>query len=115
MDAETLARLQMALDDQNMMIEDLQMRLETAAMMAEMDAEPVEDANPIQIFGFLDFGYDQWFKRAKTIDQLSFLRPDDAGTFVFGNLNVILDAEPAAGWHAVAEIRYLLAPHGEDL
>lgn len=88
---------------------------ELAALTAEAPAETALAEQPVRIYGFMDFGLDKWFFRDPDDDGLLLLRPSDATTFVFGNLNLYLDANPVENVHSLIEIRLTLAPHGEEI
>jgi hypothetical protein len=59
----------------------------------------------------MDFGLDKWFAKQ---NGAGLLRPTDATTFVFGNLNVYLEATPIGDVRTMIELRFTLAPHGEE-
>ncbi len=87
---------------------------ETAALATEtVDASAA--STPLRVYGFMDFGLDKFFLSDPGDDGFALLRNTDASTFVFGNLNVYLDARPLERLHALIELRFSLAPHGEEL
>jgi hypothetical protein len=86
------------------------------AVAVESQIVPVEaEEERLRIFGFMDFGLDKFFLDDPDDDGLSLLRPTPATTFVFGNLNIYFDAIPLDHLHAMVEIRFSLAPHGEEV
>ncbi|HKU41412.1 MAG TPA: hypothetical protein VJR89_24815 [Polyangiales bacterium] len=84
----------------------------TAAMMQESSTESTEEP-AVSLYGFMDFGIDHFFVD-DDVDSLALLRPTSATTFVFGNLNVYLDATPLPNLRSLVELRLTLAPHGEE-
>lgn len=84
---------------------------ETAALLAEEPAA-TEEPEKIRIYGFMDFGLDK-FGGGKN-SGVSVIRPTTATTFVFGNLNLYIDATPVENLRCLAEVRLTVAPHGEE-
>lgn len=84
---------------------------ETAALLAE---EPAAAAEPetLRIYGFMDFGMDKFWGGKDT--GVAVVRPTTANTFVFGNLNLYIDATPVEHLRCLAEVRLTVAPHGEE-
>jgi hypothetical protein len=68
-------------------------------------------ASVLKLYGFMDFGLDKFFAKE---NGAGLLRPTDATTFVFGNLNVYLEATPIGDLRTMIELRFTLAPHGEE-
>lgn len=92
-------------------LKEAQEEAETAALLLTDDGASTEIAvDPLRIYGFMDFGLDKWFKPLV----IGPLRPTSALTFVFGNLNVYLDANPVENVRTMVELRLTLAPHGEE-
>lgn len=84
---------------------------ETAALLAE---EPAAAAEPemIRIYGFMDFGLDKFL--APNTNGAAVVKPTTANTFVFGNLNLYVDASPIEHLRILTEFRLTLSPHGEE-
>jgi hypothetical protein len=87
---------------------------ETAALLSQSSesAGDVVEPEMIHIYGFMDFGLDKYFM--KPADGLNILRPTPATTFVFGNLNLYFDANPVEHLRTMVELRFTMAPHGEE-
>jgi hypothetical protein len=93
-----------------------QAETEAAAVLAQSE-DPVADAvNPelLRVYGFMDFGLDKFFLSSSD-DGLALVRPTPATTFVFGNLNLYFDASPVEHLRTMIEVRFTLAPHGEEV
>ena len=87
---------------------------EAAALMsASEESAPAAEEEKIRIYGFMDFGLDKMIGGKQS--GAAVVRPTTANTFVFGNLNLYIDATPVEHLRALAEIRLTLAPHGEEL
>ena len=90
---------------------------ELAAQRAliEAQADPVEGAAkepPVRLYGFMDMGAQRMFN---VDSHLLALMPTTNGTFVFGNLNLYVDAQPIADWRAFVEVRLTYDSSGNDL
>lgn len=86
----------------------------TLASLEEAEDElDVPVALPLRLYGFMDMGYHKFFISNDSIVR-PFL-PADANSFVFGNLNIFLDAAPSDDWRALMELRFTTLPHGEEL
>jgi hypothetical protein len=70
------------------------------------------EVDPLRLYGFLDFGFNRFFTSEKS--QLNFLFPTKASTFLLGNINLFLDANPSPGWRSLVEIRFTNLPHGQE-
>jgi hypothetical protein len=88
---------------------------DTAALLTDGSAEAtsVIDPEALRVYGFMDFGLDKMFGGKNS--GVAVVRPTTANTFVFGNLNLYFDATPVEHLRCLAEIRFTLAPHGEEL
>jgi len=87
---------------------------ETAALLAEGSGETsVEEPEKLRIYGFMDFGMDKMFGGKSS--GAAVVRPTTSNTFVFGNLNLYIDANPVENLRCLTEIRLTMAPHGEEL
>lgn len=88
---------------------------EAAALMSEGAAPAAESTSGdelLRVYGFMDFGLDKLFGDKNS--GAAVVRPTTANTFVFGNLNLYFDANPVEHLRCLAEIRFTLAPHGEE-
>jgi hypothetical protein len=89
-------------------VEDLSFRLDEAAM-----AEPPDDTSELlKIYGFMDVGFQRLFMDDE-LPLSTIFNSANASSFVVGNLNVYLDAQPVPGWRGLLEVRFTNAPHGE--
>lgn len=81
-------------------------------MAESADVAQATERDPLRIYGFMDAGYNHYF-----IPKDSFLynvTATRAGTFVLGNLNLYLDAQPTDDVRALIEVRFTNYPHGEE-
>jgi len=85
--------------------------VEEALAHAALVEEAATEA-PLKLYGFLDFGFNRFFTSEKS--QLNFLFPTPASTFLLGNINLFIDANPWPGWRSLVEIRFTNLPHGEE-
>jgi hypothetical protein len=76
------------------------------------DVEAAAEVDPLRLYGFLDFGFNRFVTSEKS--QLNFLFPTKASTFLLGNINLFLDANPSPGWRSLVEIRFTNLPHGRE-
>ena len=87
---------------------------EAAALLSSTEeSAPAAEEDKIRIYGFMDFGLDKMFGSKQS--GAAVVRPTTSNTFVFGNLNLYIDATPVEHLRALVEIRLTLAPHGEEL
>jgi hypothetical protein len=86
-----------------------------AALMSQSDdtSATTLDNELLRLYGFTDFGIDKFFFSAGN-DYYALLRPTPATTFVFGNLNLYLDAHPLPHVRTLIELRFTLSPNGEE-
>jgi hypothetical protein len=82
------------------------------AVLPPPDVEAATQIDPLRLYGFLDFGFNRFFTSEKS--QLNFLFPTSASTFLLGNINLFLDANPSPGWRSLVEIRFTNLPHGQE-
>jgi hypothetical protein len=88
---------------------------EVAGLMARDEASAIAVEPPLlRVYGFMDFGIDKLFF-GKNDDNFALLRPTPATTFVFGNLNLYFEAAPVEHLRTMVELRFTLAPHGEEI
>lgn len=76
------------------------------------DVAAAAEVDPLRLYGFLDFGFNRFFTSEKS--ELNFLFPTKASTFLLGNINLFLDANPSPGWRSLVEIRFTNLPHGRE-
>jgi hypothetical protein len=81
-------------------------------LLLPADVQEVSEVDPLKLYGFLDFGFNRFFTSKKS--QLNFLFPTPASTFLLGNINLFLDANPSPGWRSLVEIRFTNLPHGQE-
>ena len=67
---------------------------------------------PLLLYGFSDFGFNQIFARSD--NSLLGTLPAARSTFVVGNLNLFLDANPAKNVRSLVELRFTNLPHGNE-
>jgi hypothetical protein len=106
------------------------MRAEIAALKAKQDeaeaaalisagddsATVTTDQEMLRVYGFMDVGLDKFFVDLNSLDSgFALLRPTTATTFVFGNLNLYFDANPVEHLRTMVELRFTLAPNGEEI
>jgi hypothetical protein len=82
-------------------------------LLTQMSGASAEetDESTLKLYGFMDFGIDKWFASTTGV---GLLRPTNATTFVFGNLNLYFEATPIGDLRTMVELRFTLAPHGEE-
>lgn len=89
-----------------------------SALADQESAEPDEGpealvaAPLLRIYGFLDMGIQRIF--APDTSLFHAVAPTAATTFVLGNLNVYIDAQPSPDWRGLVEIRFTTLPNGVD-
>lgn len=76
------------------------------------DLSEYETPEPLQIYGFMDFGYYRAF--ADDDNSLLAALPAEKDSFVLGNLNLFFDAHPAKNVRALMELRFTNLPHGDE-
>ncbi len=93
-------------------IEQLKQRIdELEAQQAEVADSSEEDDQRLKIYGFLDFGLKKSFP-AK--DPFFAALIERKLTFVLGNINLYIDAQPMPSWRALVEARLTTYPHGAE-
>jgi len=104
---------------QQQQLETLEVAGEQAAMSSLIDddaSEALLEERPVHLYGFMDFGFDKFFfPDDESADIFGLLRDTDAATFVFGNLNLYISSQPLPQWRNLIELRFTLAPHGEEI
>lgn len=85
---------------------------ELQSLLAENEVTSVSERGLLKVYGFTDFGLDKWFMSR---NGAGLIRPTDATTFVFGNLNLYFDVTPMERIRTLIEVRLTLAPHGEEI
>lgn len=112
-----LAAMEQRLAAQEQQIRTLTERAQEAeiAALAEPAAPPDLSPSQLKLYGFMDMGYDKFFLNYDNKgDILLTLRNTSAGSFVFGNLNLYIDASPVERWRTLMELRFTLAPNGQE-
>ena len=114
-----LAAQRAALDEQRVLLEQQRTAASSKAaedaQLAELLASAREDTQPqvseplLRFYGFADVG----LQRVWTDPELTALVPGtNKATFVLGNLNLYLDANPSKDFRFLAEVRFGLFPNG---
>lgn len=116
-----------ALEEERSKVAELEKRLaaleEAEAKRAEEDdlgqlleaqEEELEmpESQLLKMYGFMDFGFQKAFFTERS--QTNTLFATQASTFVLGNLNVFLDAEPHPAWRGLMELRFTNLPQGVE-
>lgn len=85
---------------------------EVQRLLSEEHDTDLPEAQLLKMYGFMDFGFQKaFFTDKSTVGQFF---ATDASTFVLGNLNVFLDAEPHEDWRGLVELRFTNLPHGVE-
>jgi hypothetical protein len=93
-------------------VEQLKQRIdELEAQQAEAADSSEDDDQRLKIYGFVDFGLKKSFP-AK--DPFFAALIERKLTFVLGNINLYVDAQPTPGWRALVEARLTTYPHGAE-
>jgi hypothetical protein len=111
--AAELRQMRAELAEQKRQLEALKAKEEATATEAAAAAEPTpEDTEPqkFSIYGFMDMGFQRTWADPKS--PVSNFLNSNASTFVLGNLNMYLDAQPVKHWRGLMEIRFTNAPLG---
>jgi hypothetical protein len=91
-------------------------RAEEAELQALLEQEEhvaeLPETQPLKMYGFMDFGFQKAFLSENSY--LYNIFPTRASTFVLGNLNVFIDAEPHENWRGLMELRFTQLPHGVE-
>lgn len=90
-----------------------QQATDVAAQVQQATSAPaeIEQQEPVRVYGFMDFGLNKYFVGN---NGAGLLLPTTSNTFVFGHLNLYFDATPIENVRALVELRYTLAPNGEE-
>ncbi len=89
-------------------------RLEEVELMASLSDEEslTVDEELLRFYGFMDAGFQRiWLPKSSFYRELA---PTRASTFVLGNVNLYLDAQPSDNWRALVELRVTGSPHGTE-
>jgi hypothetical protein len=97
-----------ALAEAQAKIAELSARMEATAV----ETEPEKEDTRLRIYGFMDVGVQRmWVPSGQPIGAI--LNAANATSFVVGNLNLYVDAQPVPGWRGLLEVRFTNAPQGE--
>jgi hypothetical protein len=97
-----------ALGEAQQRIEELSSEVEGSAAQAETE----KDDSRLKLYGFMDMGVQRiWVPEGAAIAAV--LNSANATSFVVGNLNLYVDAQPVPGWRGLLEVRFTNAPQGE--
>lgn len=80
--------------------------------VGEVDAATYAAPEPLSLYGFADFGFNQIFTRAD--NSLLATLPTTRSSFVVGNINLFLDAHPMKNVRSLVELRFTNLPHGDE-
>jgi hypothetical protein len=86
--------------------------VEALAPVELLPQEAAPSRHPLSLYGFFDFGFNKFYTSDNS--QLGDLFPTRAGTFVLGNINLFVDAQPWESWRTLLEIRFTNLPHGVE-
>ena len=79
---------------------------------AAASAAPPEADHKFQLYGYTDLGLDRvWGQSGTALG--AFLDSYNATSFVIGNLDLYMDAQPVQGWRSLVEVRFTNAPQGQ--
>lgn len=112
--APTIEELAHAVEENKKALADAQAKIDDLTARADAAAAepPPEEDRRLRIYGFMDMGFQRaWVPADKPV--AAALNSANALSFVVGNLNVYLDAQPVPGWRGLLEVRFTNAPHGE--
>lgn len=87
-------------------------RLEELEATDENQVVKEQKEPPLRLYGFMDVGVQKVFAEATSLGSL--VTQSNAATFVLGNVNVYIDAQPVEGWRGLVEVRFTNAPHGAE-
>lgn len=86
-------------------------RAEHAREAEEAAAQQAQSERPaVRLYGFADAGVQRMMP--KSTSALNLTMPSRQTTFVLGNLNIYLDAQPSESWSALIETRLTNSPNG---
>lgn len=85
---------------------------EVAAVEQETESSAAVAPPSLHIYGFAEVGLQKtWLGAQAALNQVT---PTTAPTFMLGNLNLYIDAQPGESWSALAELRFTNLPHGSE-
>jgi len=103
-----LADQRKSLEDASERIADLEKKADSAAAAGDEN----DWSSRFKLYGFTDVGLNRvWVK--ETSPAGNFVNSANATSFVIGNLDLYLDAQPVKNWRSLVEVRFTNAPHGE--
>jgi hypothetical protein len=80
--------------------------------VGDVNASEYAAPEPLLLYGFADFGFNQIFTRAD--NSLLATLPAARSSFVVGNINLFLDAHPMKNVRSLVELRFTNLPHGDE-
>lgn len=103
-----LADQRKSLEEASERIAELEKKVDSAAAAGEEN----DWSSRFKLYGFTDVGLNRvWVK--ETSPAGNFVNSANATSFVIGNLDLYLDAQPVKNWRSLVEVRFTNAPHGE--
>ncbi len=103
-----LAEQKTSLEDAQQRIADLEKKVDSAAAAGDEH----DWTSRFKLYGFTDVGLNRiWIDPSSQVS--TYLNSSNATSFVVGNLDLYLDAQPIKNWRSLVEIRFTSAPHGE--
>jgi hypothetical protein len=111
----TVESLQRTVEELSAKVEKQGAELEAEKLMRETAAatptgEVPEERPAIRLYGFMDAGIQRMMPKSTSALALTF--PTKKATFVLGNINLYIDAQPSDSWSALVETRLTNAPDG---
>lgn len=79
---------------------------------AQSSASNVEAEQIVRLYGFSDVGLQRAIMGPRSA--LAAIQPSNATTFVLGNLNLYIDAQPGPRWSSLVELRFTTYPLGTN-
>jgi hypothetical protein len=113
----SVEELKHTVDELNAKVEKQAAELEAEKVMRETAAAPLaeapEERPTLRFYGFMDAGAQRTMPKKASVMNLTF--PSKKGTFILGNINLYIDAQPSDRWSALVETRFTNAPDGLSL
>ncbi len=72
----------------------------------------LDEPAPLRLYGFADIGYQRMMPNPGA--SLNNVVVSNKGTFVLGNLNLYVDAQPSESWSGLIEVRLTTLPNGVE-
>jgi hypothetical protein len=113
--AEDVDKLRQRLEELAAKVEQQAAELEAEKTMRAVEAESrppeeIEERPMLRLYGFAEAGLQRMMPKATSV--LNFVMASKAATFVVGNLNLYIDAQPSENWSSLIEMRLTNEPNG---